>query len=121
MTLPHIFRDHFNFCKWQTLLLILQLELLLRAIYRPQNQYCIHIDAKQPDSFTKAIKDLAGCFDNVFIASKLEYVVYAGFSRLQVSCRLFMFDYLNSVVIIWGNDTATGTSFAAYLCSPGMS
>ena len=28
-----------------------QVERLLRAIYRPQNQYCIHVDAKSTDEF----------------------------------------------------------------------
>ena len=32
-----------------------------------------------------AAKSLASCFDNVIIASTLEYVVYAGYTRLQVN------------------------------------
>ncbi len=60
-----------------------QVERLLRAIYRPQNVYCIHVDGKSPQSLIEATRELAGCFSNVFVASKLEKVVYAGFSRLQ--------------------------------------
>ncbi|GAB1609434.1 beta-1,3-galactosyl-O-glycosyl-glycoprotein beta-1,6-N-acetylglucosaminyltransferase 3-like [Argonauta hians] len=60
-----------------------QVERLLRVIYRPSNIYCLHIDAKSSKYLQNNIKNLASCFDNVFIASKLEDVVYAGFSRLQ--------------------------------------
>ncbi|ELU04293.1 hypothetical protein CAPTEDRAFT_85696, partial [Capitella teleta] len=58
-------------------------ERLLRAIYQPQNSYCIHVDANSAEDFQTVIQKIAGCFPNVFIASKLEHVVYAGFSRLQ--------------------------------------
>ncbi len=60
-----------------------QVERLLRAIYRPQNIYCFHVDAKVSQSLMDAVKSLVDCFPNVFIASKLERIVYAGFSRLQ--------------------------------------
>ncbi|XP_013385195.1 beta-1,3-galactosyl-O-glycosyl-glycoprotein beta-1,6-N-acetylglucosaminyltransferase isoform X1 [Lingula anatina] len=65
-----------------------QTERLLRAIYRPQNTYCIHVDAKSSETVHIAIRNIAKCFDNVFIASKLERVIYAGFSRLkaEINC-----------------------------------
>ena len=65
-----------------------QAERLLRAIYRPQNSYCIHIDKDAPHEVQSAIAAIVKCFDNVFIASKLERIIYAGFSRLQadVNC-----------------------------------
>ncbi|XP_062985428.1 beta-1,3-galactosyl-O-glycosyl-glycoprotein beta-1,6-N-acetylglucosaminyltransferase [Elgaria multicarinata webbii] len=56
---------------------------LLRSIYAPQNHYCIHVDKKSPESFLAAVKGIASCFDNVFIASQLESVVYASWSRVQ--------------------------------------
>ncbi|KAM4698706.1 beta-1,3-galactosyl-O-glycosyl-glycoprotein beta-1,6-N-acetylglucosaminyltransferase 7-like [Rhinophrynus dorsalis] len=56
---------------------------LLRAIYVPQNIYCIHIDRKSPKAYSQAVQKLAGCFQNIIISSKQESVVYAGFSRLQ--------------------------------------
>ncbi|XP_044513164.1 beta-1,3-galactosyl-O-glycosyl-glycoprotein beta-1,6-N-acetylglucosaminyltransferase [Gracilinanus agilis] len=59
------------------------LERLLRTIYMPQNYYCIHIDKKSPESFLAAVKGIASCFNNVFIASQLENVVYASWSRVQ--------------------------------------
>nr|XP_056710947.1 N-acetyllactosaminide beta-1,6-N-acetylglucosaminyl-transferase-like [Euleptes europaea] len=58
-------------------------ERLFRAIYTPQNIYCIHIDEKTNSEFKKKVEKLLGCFPNAFIASETEWVVYAGISRLQ--------------------------------------
>ncbi|XP_054762927.2 N-acetyllactosaminide beta-1,6-N-acetylglucosaminyl-transferase-like [Lytechinus pictus] len=65
-----------------------QVERLLRAIYHPQNVYCIHPDVKSPPAYQDAIRGMASCFDNVFIPSRVEDVQYAGFTRLQadVNC-----------------------------------
>lgn len=65
-----------------------QLERLLRVIYRPQNQYCIHIDKKTPERVKETVDTLVRCFDNVFIASKLEIVIYASYTRLtaDINC-----------------------------------
>lgn len=59
------------------------LDRLLRSIYAPQNFYCIHVDKKSPESFFAAVKGIVSCFDNVFISSQLESVVYASWSRVQ--------------------------------------
>ncbi|KAM6053825.1 beta-1,3-galactosyl-O-glycosyl-glycoprotein beta-1,6-N-acetylglucosaminyltransferase 7-like isoform 2-T2 [Chlamydotis macqueenii] len=56
---------------------------LLRAIYMPQNIYCIHVDEKSPEDYKAAVQNIVNCFENIFISSKRESVVYAGFSRLQ--------------------------------------
>ncbi|XP_026104030.1 beta-1,3-galactosyl-O-glycosyl-glycoprotein beta-1,6-N-acetylglucosaminyltransferase 7-like [Carassius auratus] len=56
---------------------------LLRAIYAPQNVYCIHIDAKAAEEYKTSIRNLVGCFPNVFVVSVNVNVTYAGFSRLQ--------------------------------------
>ncbi|XP_068168671.1 beta-1,3-galactosyl-O-glycosyl-glycoprotein beta-1,6-N-acetylglucosaminyltransferase 3 [Antennarius striatus] len=58
-------------------------ERLLRAIYAPQNVYCVHVDQKSPEEFKKAVAAIVSCFPNVFITSKLESVVYASWSRVQ--------------------------------------
>lgn len=58
-------------------------ERILHAIYAPHNIYCIHYDQKSSPAFIKAIKNLAHCTQNVFIASKLESVEYAHISRLN--------------------------------------
>ena len=76
---------------------VAQFERLLRAIYRPQNSYCIHIDTKSSKKFFLAMKKIVGCFNNVFIASKLESVVYAGYSRLQADINC-MKDQLKSPI-----------------------
>ena len=72
-----------------------QLARLLRALYRPHNVYCIHVDAHSSPVFQSAVHHLAACFDNVQVASKLESIVYAGFSRLQADITC-MKDNVNS-------------------------
>ncbi|XP_053319727.1 beta-1,3-galactosyl-O-glycosyl-glycoprotein beta-1,6-N-acetylglucosaminyltransferase 3-like [Spea bombifrons] len=72
-------------------------ERLLRAIYAPQNIYCVHVDDKSPDIFKEAVRAITNCFDNVFVASKLEKVVYASWSRVQADLNC-MGDLLNSKV-----------------------
>lgn len=59
------------------------LDRLLRAIYMPQNFYCIHVDRKAEEFFLDAVQGIASCFDNVFVASQLESVVYASWSRVK--------------------------------------
>lgn len=58
-------------------------ERLFRAVYMPQNVYCVHVDEKATGAFKVAVHQLLSCFPNAFLASKLEPVVYAGISRLQ--------------------------------------
>ncbi|XP_043540065.1 beta-1,3-galactosyl-O-glycosyl-glycoprotein beta-1,6-N-acetylglucosaminyltransferase 3-like, partial [Chiloscyllium plagiosum] len=59
-------------------------ERLLRSIYAPQNVYCIHVDRKSPSQFHAAVWAIASCFhEYVFVAAKLEWVTYAGWSRVQ--------------------------------------
>lgn len=60
-----------------------QAERLLRAIYAPQNLYCLHVDGDSKQEVHQAIQGIANCFDNVFVVSRKEYMVYAGFTRLQ--------------------------------------
>nr|XP_055035540.1 beta-1,3-galactosyl-O-glycosyl-glycoprotein beta-1,6-N-acetylglucosaminyltransferase 4-like [Misgurnus anguillicaudatus] len=72
-------------------------ERLLRAIYMPHNVYCIHYDLKSSDDFISAMQGLARCIPNVFIASKLERVQYAGISRLKADLNCLS-DLLESEV-----------------------
>ncbi|XP_054935451.1 N-acetyllactosaminide beta-1,6-N-acetylglucosaminyl-transferase isoform X4 [Physeter macrocephalus] len=58
-------------------------ERLFRAVYMPQNVYCVHVDEKATTQFQKSVWQLLSCFQNAFLASKVEPVVYAGISRLQ--------------------------------------
>lgn len=72
-------------------------ERLLRAIYAPQNVYCVHVDQKTSTEFKAAVESIASCFENVFVASKLESVVYASWSRVQADLNC-MADLLASPV-----------------------
>ena len=58
-------------------------ERLFRAIYMPQNIYCVHVDEKATVEFKDSVEQLLSCFPNAFLASKMEPVVYGGISRLQ--------------------------------------
>lgn len=60
-----------------------QLERLIRAIYRPQNIYCIHIDKKAPLHFVQAVIAIVQCFINIFIASRSVNVEWGSFSLLE--------------------------------------
>ena len=60
-----------------------QTERLLRAIYRPQNFYCIHVDLTSPPVVHKALRSISQCFGNVFIVSKTEDIIYNHMSRLK--------------------------------------
>jgi len=55
----------------------------LRLIYRPHNLYCIHADAKSSASVRRAMRAIASCFSNVFVASKSIDVHWAEFSLLE--------------------------------------
>ncbi|XP_077938941.1 beta-1,3-galactosyl-O-glycosyl-glycoprotein beta-1,6-N-acetylglucosaminyltransferase 3-like [Gasterosteus aculeatus] len=70
-------------------------ERLLRAVYTPQNIYCVHVDQKSSKGFQKAVEAIISCFPNVFVASGLESVVYASWSRVQADLNC-MKDLLNS-------------------------
>ncbi|KAK6187196.1 hypothetical protein SNE40_005275 [Patella caerulea] len=72
---------------------VAQVEILLRAIYRPQNYYCLHVDGFSPDHVHKGANSLADCFDNVFIVSKTENITYQSFQRLQADINC-MSDHL---------------------------
>ncbi|WAR01666.1 GCNT1-like protein [Mya arenaria] len=72
-----------------------QLERLLRAIYRPQNQYCIHVDGKTSEDVLNIVTQIAYCFPNVFIASELEIVIYASATRLSADINC-MKDHVNN-------------------------
>uniref|UniRef100_A0A8C8HHZ6 Beta-1,3-galactosyl-O-glycosyl-glycoprotein beta-1,6-N-acetylglucosaminyltransferase 3 n=1 Tax=Oncorhynchus tshawytscha TaxID=74940 RepID=A0A8C8HHZ6_ONCTS len=72
-------------------------ERLLRALYTPQNVYCVHIDQKSSEAFRTAVRAIVSCLPNVFVASKLENVVYASWSRVQADLNC-MEDLLKSPV-----------------------
>ena len=69
---------------------------LLKVIYRPQNLYCIHPDARQGIDFLEPFLHISDCLNNVFVASKLERVYYQHHSLFdaQLNCMqdLLKFD-----------------------------
>ncbi|KAM8967367.1 N-acetyllactosaminide beta-1,6-N-acetylglucosaminyl-transferase-like [Pelodytes ibericus] len=72
-------------------------ERLFRAVYMPQNIYCVHVDVKASSDFLQAVERLVKCFPNAFLASRNEPVVYAGISRLLADLHC-MKDLAESVV-----------------------
>lgn len=72
-------------------------ERLFRAVYMPQNVYCIHVDGKAPAALKQAVRRLVDCFPNAFLASRTERVVYGGVSRLRADLHC-MRDLLASAV-----------------------
>ncbi|OWF51496.1 beta-1,3-galactosyl-O-glycosyl-glycoprotein beta-1,6-N-acetylglucosaminyltransferase-like [Mizuhopecten yessoensis] len=62
---------------------LMQVERLLRAIYRPQNVYCIHIDLTTAEDFRKTLSTIADCFDNVFITKRSVNVRWGTFTVLE--------------------------------------
>ena len=60
-----------------------QIDRLLKLIWRPQNVYCFHIDSKSKDKFKKAVQSIIQCFDNVFISSESENIIWGSISVLK--------------------------------------
>ena len=71
---------------------------LLKAIYRPQNVYCIHPDAGVDDQFAQVFYRISDCLENVFVASKRTKVYYRHYSILeaQLNCMEDLIKYNNS-------------------------
>ena len=56
------------------------MERLLRAIYRPQNIYCFHLDKKAPLETRRALLAISACFKNVFVSKKSYEVTWGTIS-----------------------------------------
>src|SRR6218665_1072519 len=72
-----------------------QFERLLRAIYRPQNSYCIHVDKKSPKSVQDAVGAIVECLENVFMAPEQFDVRWGAFTVLapEISCMTKLLKY----------------------------
>jgi hypothetical protein len=72
-----------------------QIERLLRAIYQPQNFYCIHIDLKASKSTKNAAQSLTNCFPNVFVASQTASVFWGHISIMyaEMNCLRDLLNY----------------------------
>ena len=67
----------------------MQILRFLKAIYRPQNLYCIHPDPNSGKNFTGTFKLLSSCLPNVFVASHIQNVKYTSPTTIfeaQMSC-----------------------------------
>ena len=60
-----------------------QFERLLRAIYRPQNFYCVHVDRNTRDDVQLAVQAVTSCFENVFVPDDCLHVKWGDFTVLQ--------------------------------------
>ncbi|XP_070172951.1 beta-1,3-galactosyl-O-glycosyl-glycoprotein beta-1,6-N-acetylglucosaminyltransferase-like isoform X2 [Littorina saxatilis] len=60
-----------------------QAERLVRAIYRPHNVYCIHIDAKSDRVFRRKLTLISRCLPNVFLSDTSVNVTWGTFSTLE--------------------------------------
>ncbi|XP_041363211.1 beta-1,3-galactosyl-O-glycosyl-glycoprotein beta-1,6-N-acetylglucosaminyltransferase-like [Gigantopelta aegis] len=76
-----------------------QVERLLRAIYRPYNVYCVHVDKKSPDVFMDAMKSIARCLPNVFIAPISLDVQWGEYTVLEAD--LICMDSLLQRKVLW--------------------
>ena len=72
-----------------------QMERLLRAVYQPQNLYCIHVDVKSSLLIHKTVTAIVNCFDNVFITSQFSKVKWGDVSVLlpHLSCMRDLVKY----------------------------
>lgn len=72
-----------------------QVERLLRAIYQPQNLYCIHVDTKSPLLFHQTVSSIARCFDNVWVATRLSKVKWGDISVIlpEINCMRDLLKY----------------------------
>jgi len=52
-------------------------------IYRPQNFYCVHVDNKSNEFVRNGVRDISGCFDNVFVAPVSVNVKWSTFTVIQ--------------------------------------
>lgn len=70
-------------------------ERLLRAIYAPQNIYCVHVDKKAKASVVSAITAITSCFPNVFMVNQSLTIIYGAWPRVQADLNC-MADLYNS-------------------------
>ena len=72
---------------------VFQTEKLLRAIYMPQNFYCVHLDIKANESTQLAMHSIAECFPNVFIASRFVHWGHISIIYAELNCLSDLVQY----------------------------
>ena len=75
-----------------------QMVRLIKALWRPQNLFCVHPDAKQSDEFIGVFRQLSKCLGNIFLPRKLEKVYYQHHSIMdsQMNCYEDLLRYPSS-------------------------
>jgi len=91
-------------------------ELLLRSVYRPNNLYCVHVDAGADWQYQERVKNVVGCFDNVFMASQLVNVKWGTMSTFkpELVCMmdlLKMGNYWKYFINLTGQEMPLRTNF----------
>ena len=66
---------------------VYQFEALLRAIYRPQNYYCVHVDKKAGNMTKMAVLSISGCFSNVMYVNDQEDVYRGHLSLIHAHLK----------------------------------
>lgn len=68
---------------------------LLKLLYRPQNVFCIHYDIKTPPPVRQMFDNIAKCFGNVMITTKLEDVIWGYYTimQAQMNCLHDLYKY----------------------------
>ena len=77
-----------------------QIVRLLRVLYRPQNAYCIHVDAKAKPDVIEAFRSLSQCVPNVLVPRKL-ISVFWGFGESLLEAQLSCLEALRSARRSW--------------------
>ena len=77
-----------------------QIVRLLRILYRPQNVYCIHVDAKAKPDVIEAFRSLSQCVPNVLVPKKL-IAVYWSYGESLLEAQLSCFEALRSARERW--------------------
>ena len=72
-----------------------QVVRLIKALWRPQNLFCVHPDAKQSEEFIGVFRQLSKCLNNVFVPNKLEKVYYQHHTIMdsQINCYEDLMQY----------------------------
>ena len=61
-----------------------------KAIYRPQNAYCYHVDPKSSQLFIHAFRRLADCFENVILSPRAISIHYGSIDHVTSQMNCFM-------------------------------
>ncbi|VDO92104.1 unnamed protein product, partial [Heligmosomoides polygyrus] len=64
---------------------LVQVLMLLSAVYQPQNQFCVAVDGKADQKFWMAINELSNCYPNIAVVVSSKEVFYNLLLRISPS------------------------------------